>query len=70
MERALRELETQRGIAEADRAYESTQVEELRSRNRVVRVARERLGMVVPDDNDIVFLPLGTPAPQLAAKAP
>jgi hypothetical protein len=72
LERALRELETARGIAEADRASVEGRVEELRGRARVVRVARDRLGMIVPADQDIVFLPMGAPpAPsQLAATNP
>jgi hypothetical protein len=56
-ERALRELETERAVAEADRLAAVRRVEELRSRTRVVRVARERLGMHLPEDREIVFLP-------------
>ncbi len=58
MEQALRELEAQRAIAEADRVTTARRVEELRSRRRILRVARERLGMHVPSDGEIIFLPV------------
>lgn len=58
MERALRELETERGIAEAERVAAVRRVEELQSRARVLAVARDRLGMTLPTDDQIVFLPL------------
>lgn len=61
MERALRELETQRGIAESERVAASRRVEELRSRIRIVRVAEEQLGMHLPEDREIIFLPIVTP---------
>jgi len=57
MERALRALEVDRGIAEAERVAAARRVDELRSRARVVRVARDRLGMHVPEDRELVFLP-------------
>ena len=62
MERALRELETERGIAEAERVAAVRRVEELQSRVRVLSVARERLGMHLPSDDQIVFLPAATVA--------
>jgi cell division protein FtsL len=57
MERELRGLETERGIAEGERLAAERRIEELRSRARVVRVARDRLGMRIPEDREIVFLP-------------
>ena len=60
MERALRELETERGIAEAERIAAVRRVEELQSRVRVLAVARDRLGMHLPSDDEIVFLPAST----------
>jgi hypothetical protein len=59
MEGTLRELEVDRGIAEAERVAALRRVEELRGRARIVRVARERLGMRVPRDSEVVFLPVG-----------
>ena len=56
-ERALRALEADRAIAEAERIESLRRIEELRSRARIVRVASERLGMHVPEDSEIVFLP-------------
>jgi cell division protein FtsL len=61
MERVLRELEMERGIAEAERLAAGRRVEELRSRARVIRVARDRLGMHLPAESEIVFLPVATP---------
>ncbi|MEX2572122.1 MAG: hypothetical protein WD737_12550 [Gemmatimonadota bacterium] len=61
MERALRQVETDRGIAEAERVAAVRRVEELRSRVRIMRVARDRLGMRLPTDREIVFLPVGSP---------
>lgn len=58
MEQALRQLEAQRAIAEADRVTTTRRVEELRSRARVLRVASQRLGMHIPGDREIVFLPV------------
>lgn len=57
LERALGEIEAERAIAEAERVDLTRRVEELRSRARIVRVARERLGMHLPADSEIVFLP-------------
>lgn len=57
LERALGEMEAERAIAEAERVDLTRRVEELRSRARIVRVARERLGMHLPADSEIVFLP-------------
>ena len=45
-------------LTEAERVELVRRIEELRSRARVVRVARERLGMHLPSDDEIVFLPV------------
>lgn len=58
MERTLRELESERAVAEAERVELVRRVEALRSRARVVRVARERLDLRLPTEADIVFLPV------------
>ena len=57
MERVLRSLESQRALAEAERVASHRRIEELGSRSRIVRVARDRLGMHLPEDGEIVFLP-------------
>lgn len=57
MERALREVEAELALARAERVELVRRVEELRSRARIVRVARDRLGMHLPADSEIVFLP-------------
>lgn len=66
MEAALRAVESQRALAEAERVTHTARIEELRSRARVVSVARERLGMKVPDDGDIVFLQVQAPVGEVA----
>ena len=61
VEREVRDLETERARAEAERVELSRRIEELRSRSRIVRVAGERLGMHLPTDDEIVFLPVAGP---------
>lgn len=56
LERGLGVIQADREIAEAEAVELVRRVEELRSRARVVRVARDRLGMHLPDDEEIVFL--------------
>jgi len=58
MERELRELESERAVLDTERVGLSRQIEELRSRSRVLRVARARLGMQLPEEHEIVFLPV------------
>lgn len=57
MERGLREVEAELALARAERVELVRRIEELRSRARIVRVARDRLGMHLPADSEIVFLP-------------
>jgi cell division protein FtsL len=64
-EHALRELQAERTIAEAERMELERRIQALSTRVRVVRVARERLGMHLPDDGEIMLLPL--PADSVAA---
>jgi hypothetical protein len=61
MEAALRAVESERAIAEAERITLTAEIEELRSRARIVRVATDRLGMKLPADSDIVFLQVQSP---------
>jgi cell division protein FtsL len=62
LEEQLRALEQERAVAEAERVEATRRIEELRSRARIVRVARERLGMHLPADGEIVFLPVSSGA--------
>lgn len=57
-ERALRAVEQDLAVAEAARVDLVNRVQALRSRARVVRVAQQRLGMHLPEDAEIVLLPL------------
>lgn len=66
LEAQLRALEVSRDLAEAERVDHARQIETLRSRARVVRVARERLGMHLAVGDEIVFLP----APPALAQVP
>ncbi len=54
----LRAVRAELDVAEAERVDLVNRVQALRSRARVVRVARERLGMHLPADDEIVLLPL------------
>lgn len=63
-ERALRAVEADLGVAEGERVELLNRIQRLRSRARVVREARARLGMHLPGDAEIVLLPLpADPAP-------
>lgn len=67
LESALRDLETRRELAEAERVDHARQIQALLSRARVVRVARERLGMRLAVGDEIVFLPgVGAGPPRVA----
>jgi cell division protein FtsL len=70
MERELRALEEERALVEAERLSFNRQIEELGSRTRVMRVARQRLGMHLPEDDEIIFLPaVRTSAPAVTEGA-
>lgn len=63
-EQALREVRGELDVAEAERVDLVNRVQALRSRARIVRVARARLGLHLPGDDEIVLLPLpADPAP-------
>lgn len=62
LEAAVRELETELELAEAERVEHARNIQRLRSRGRVVRVARDRLDMRLAVGDEIVFLPtVGAP---------
>lgn len=69
MEGGLRELEAERAVTETERVELVRRIEELRSRSRIVRVARERLDMHLPSAAEIVYLPVDAPADAPAAEA-
>lgn len=58
LDQALREQETRYALAEAERVELERRIARLRSRSRVVRAASARLGLHLPADNEIVFLPV------------
>lgn len=68
LETELRDLETRRALAASARVELNRSIETLRSRARVVRVARDRLGMHVAVGDEIVFLP--APGPARSAETP
>ena len=69
LEREVRRLETARAMKDAERVELTREIERLRSRSRIVQVARDRLGMHLPADHEIVILPVGTTAPADSAEA-
>lgn len=56
--------------AEAERVELVRRIEQLRSRARIVKVARTRLGMHIPTDREIVFLPAAPAATDPEAVEP
>lgn len=58
LEQQLSAIEQKHATAEAERVELVRRIEQLRSRARVVKVARERLGLHLPSDGEIVFLPV------------
>ncbi|HEV2149235.1 MAG TPA: cell division protein FtsL, partial [Longimicrobiaceae bacterium] len=67
LQREIRALESDRAVAETERLALQTRIQALQSRARVVRVARERLGMHLPADSEVVLVPL--PRDAMAADA-
>ena len=61
LEGGLRELESERAVTETERVELVRRIEELRSRARIVRVARDRLDMHLPSGDEIVYLPVDAP---------
>lgn len=62
LQREIRALESERAIAETERLALQTRIQTLQSRARVVRAARERLGMHLPADSEVVLVPLAREA--------
>ena len=57
-ERQLSALRAQLSSAEAERVEAANRIQTLQTRARITRVARERLGMHVARDEEIVMLPV------------
>lgn len=64
--RVLDETRRERVVAEARRTALLRRIEQLESRSRVSEAAHDRLGMRLPDGDEIVILPLREPASGLA----
>jgi cell division protein FtsL len=58
LERALRQLESERAVAETQRVEATRRIQQLSSRARVVPLAQTRLEMHLPGDGEIVLLPV------------
>jgi len=58
LQKEIRALEAERAIAESERMTLATRIQELRSRARILRVARDRLGMQLPADSQVVLVPV------------
>lgn len=69
VESKVRNLQGQQAVLETERLELTRRIEALRSRARVIEVARERLGMHLPSSNEIVFLPAPVIAPETIGEA-
>lgn len=58
LERELRAVEAELAVAETERVALTQEIHELASRARILRVARERFGMALPADSQLVLLPV------------
>lgn len=65
-ERELRGLRNELAVAEGEKVELANRIQALQSRARIVRVAKERLGLHLPTDEEIVLLPV----PAGAARVP
>lgn len=58
LERELRAVEAEIAVVETERVELTQEIHELASRARILRVARERFGMALPADSQLVLLPV------------
>ncbi len=58
LERELRTVEAEASLIETELHQLERDLRALEARNRVVRYARDELGMRMPNDNEVVILPL------------
>jgi cell division protein FtsL len=70
-QREIRALDTEVAVAEGERVELANRIQALQSRARILRVARERLGLHLPSDSEIVLLaaPAETAEDSVAASA-
>jgi cell division protein FtsL len=57
-QREIRGLDADVAVAEGEKTELMNRIQALQSRARITRVARERLGLHLPSDSEIVLLPL------------
>ena len=57
-ERALNAVKQELAVVEAEKVELTNRIQALQTRARITRVARERLGMHVARDDELVYLPL------------
>jgi hypothetical protein len=65
-QREVTRLENEWSIAEAERVEWANRIQALQTRARITRVARQRLGLHVARDDEVVLLPV--PAQALEAR--
>jgi cell division protein FtsL len=65
-QRELTRIENETSIAEAERVEWANRIQALQTRARITRVARQRLGLHVAHDDEVVLLPV--PAAALEAR--
>lgn len=70
LEQQLREVREKQAIVEAERVETVRRIQGLSSRARVVRAARERLGMHLPADAEIIFVAVPAAERDSTAGAP
>ena len=63
LERELRSLREERASAEAERLEWMQRAQRLKGRGRIMELARTRLGMHLPGDDEVLLLPLAPPTP-------
>ena len=56
--RAMRDLDRRRAQLVAERAQLESDIRDLSSRGRLAPIAEQRLGMHVPNDSQVIILPL------------
>ena len=62
LERELRALRDDRASAEAERLEWMQRAQRLKARGRIMEIARTRLGMRLPGDDQVLLLTLAPPA--------
>lgn len=64
LQREIRALETEHAIAESERLRLTGRIQTLSSRARILAVARDRLGMRLPTDREVMLIPLVVDPPE------